>query len=172
MPFRSPKTVARKHATATHVPRAHHDHAKCAADAMRTAGDVCARRGARLTDIRRRVLNAVWAGHAPIGAYDILAALNAERGRIAPMAVYRALDFLIAQGLVHRLASLNAFVGCAQPRETHTAHFMICRVCKSATELDGATVTRAVRKVLSAHGFVAESEIVEVQGVCAHCGRA
>jgi Fur family zinc uptake transcriptional regulator len=150
-------------------PHPHHDHARCTADALRTAEAVCAKRGARLTDIRRRVLTSVWSSHAPIGAYDILAGLNADSGKIAPMAVYRALDFLMEHGLVHRLASLNAFVGCALADERHTAHFLICRACKSATEMDGAAVTRAVKKTLTAHGFIPEIEIIEIQGLCAHC---
>ncbi len=150
-------------------PHPHHDHTRCAADAMRTAEALCAKRGARLTDIRRRVLKAVWASHAPMGAYDILAGLNAGTGKIAPMAVYRALDFLMEHGLVHRLASLNAFIGCALATESHAAHFLICRGCKSATEMEGAALTRAVKKTLSAHGFVPETEIIEIQGLCAHC---
>ncbi|MGE4064016.1 MAG: Fur family transcriptional regulator [Rhodospirillaceae bacterium] len=139
---------------------------------MRTAEAVCEKRGARLTAIRRRVLAAVWSSHAPVGAYDILAELNADRGKTAPMAVYRALDFLMEQGLVHRLASLNAFIGCALASESHTAHFLICRGCKSATEMDGAAVTRAVKKSLSAHGFFPETEIIEIQGLCAYCRKA
>ncbi|MGE3476652.1 MAG: Fur family transcriptional regulator [Rhodospirillaceae bacterium] len=150
-------------------PHPHHDHSRCAADALRTAEAVCEKHGARLTEIRRRVLDAVWASHAPIGAYDILAELNTDGGKIAPMAVYRALDFLMEHGLVHRLASLNAFIGCALASERHTAHFLICRSCKSATEMDGTAVTRAVKKTLSEHGFVPETEIVEIQGLCAHC---
>jgi Fur family zinc uptake transcriptional regulator len=85
------------------------------------------------------------------------------------MAVYRALDFLMEHGLVHRLASLNAFIGCALATENHAAHFLICRGCKSATEMEGAALTRAVKKTLSAHGFVPETEIIEIQGLCAHC---
>lgn len=161
----TPRDVA--HAAAFPHPR--HDHARCTADALRTAEAVCAARGARLTDIRRRVLAAVWASHAPVGAYDILAALNADGGRIAPMAVYRALDFLMAQGLVHRLASLNAFVGCALAEARHAAHFLICRECRCAAEMTDPAFTRAVAKTLGAQGFAAESQIIEIQGVCARC---
>jgi Fur family zinc uptake transcriptional regulator len=171
MPSRSPKPVSQKAHGRGIFPHPHHDHAQCAAAALHTAEALCAKRGARLTDIRRRVLTAVWASHAPIGAYDILAGLNADGGKIAPMAVYRALDFLMEQGLVHRLASLNAFIGCALASERHTAHFLICRACKSATEMDGAAVTRAVKKTLSAHGFIPETEIIEIQGLCAHCSK-
>ena len=160
---------SRPRVSRTAFPHPHHDHSACAAEALRTAEAVCAARGTRLTDIRRRVLQTVWSSHTPIGAYDILAALNTDQGRIAPMAVYRALDFLMENGLVHRLASLNAFIGCALADEQHAAHFLICRCCKSATEMDGAAVTRAVKKTLDAHGFSPENEIIEIQGVCAHC---
>lgn len=152
-------------------PHPRHDHTRCADAALRTAEEICAKSGARLTEIRRQVLMAVWASHAPIGAYNILARLNADRGKTAPMAVYRALDFLMEHGLVHRLASLNAYVGCAWAKERHAAQFFICRACKSAVELDGSAVTRALKKTLTAHGLVSETEIIEVQGLCAHCSR-
>lgn len=167
MASKSRKPAARPAA----FPHPHHDHARCSADALRTAEAVCTKRGTRLTEIRRRVLQAVWSSHAPVGAYDILAALNGERGRIAPMAVYRALEFLMENGLVHRLASLNAFIGCALAEEHHKAHFLICRGCKSATEMEGSAFARAVKKTLSAHGFTPESEIIEIQGLCTHCAK-
>lgn len=165
MATRSRKTVS----PPSGFPHPHHDHSRCTADALRTAETVCEKHGARLTEIRRTVLQAVWASHAPIGAYDILARLNAGGGKIAPMTVYRALDFLMEQGLVHRLASLNAFIGCSLASEHHNAHFLICRMCKSATEMDGAAVTQAVHETLSAHGFTPETEVIEIQGLCAHC---
>ena len=94
-----------------------HDHRVCVKDALEQATAICAKRGARLTPIRRRVLELIWASHKPSGAYDILEALSQEsRGkRIAPPTVYRALDFLLEQGLIHRLESLNAFIGCPHP---------------------------------------------------------
>lgn len=147
----------------------HHDHTRCTATAMRTAEEVCAARGTRLTEIRRRVLSAVWRSHAPVGAYDILASLNAEGGKIAPMAVYRALDFLRDHGLVHRLASLNAFIGCAQAEEHHSAHFLICRNCKATAEMEEPHLTRAVDHALKTHGFTAEHQVVEIQGLCGAC---
>ena len=100
-------------ATARAFPRPGHDHAPCAKDALMRAEKLCRRKGLRFTDVRRRVLGAIWEGHAPKGAYDILATLNTGGGRHAPMAVYRALDFLQTHGLVHRVESRNAFVGCA-----------------------------------------------------------
>jgi len=72
---------------------------------------------------------------------------------------------------VHRLASLNAFIGCPHAEERHTAHFLICRVCKTAAEMQSPAVARAVDRTASEHGFTAEQQIVEIQGLCAHCGQ-
>jgi Fur family zinc uptake transcriptional regulator len=151
-------------------PRPGHDHTRCASQALRTAEALCIRRGVRFTDMRRRVFAAVWESHAPIGAYDILAQLNAAGGRNAPMAVYRALDFLIEHGLIHRVASLNAFVGCACPGDNHTNPLLICRMCGTVAELDAPAVHTAVAKAVP--GFAVESEVIEISGVCPHCRRA
>ena len=91
-----------------------HDHSRCVSHALAEAEAICARQGLRLTALRKRVLELVWASHKPLGAYDILGVLSDEDGRrAAPPTVYRALDFLLENGLVHRIASLNAFVGCS-----------------------------------------------------------
>lgn len=151
-------------------PKPGHNHARCAAEALRKAEAVCAARKTRLTHIRRDVLSIVWQSHVPIGAYDILARLNATGGKNAPMAVYRALEFLIEHNLVHRLASLNAFIGCAHMgEETHAAQFLICRACGTAAELDSAPLKRALTQAVAERGFAIDSQIVEISGVCPHC---
>ena len=106
-----------------------HDHRHCLKDALDRAAALCRDRGVRLTPIRRRVLELVWSGHRPLGAYDILDALQAERRGAAPPTVYRALDFLREQGLVHRIESRNSFVGCPDPDTPHGGQFLICRTC-------------------------------------------
>jgi len=95
-----------------HIPDVAHDHASCVAAAVATAEKLCQERGLRFTSIRCRVLELVWGSHKPIGAYDILEVLGKESESAAPPTVYRALEFLIEAGLVHRLDSLNAFIGC------------------------------------------------------------
>ena len=102
-----------------HIPVAQHDHADCVAEAILTAELLCRDRGLRFTAIRRRVLELVWDSHKPIGAYDILEILGKESSSAAPPTVYRALEFLIEAGLVHRLDSLNAFIGCPDPASRH-----------------------------------------------------
>ena len=97
-----------------------HDHSQCVDSALADADALCARQGVRLTALRRRVLELVWQSHKPLGAYDILGTLSEEDGRrAAPPTVYRALDFLMENGLIHRIASLNAFIGCVRPEHSH-----------------------------------------------------
>ena len=150
-----------------------HNHARCSTDALRTAEALCAARGVRLTDTRREVLSLVWQSHVPIGAYDILAKLNKDGGKVAPMAVYRALEFLMDQGLVHRIASLNAYIGCAhmddEHDDSHAAQFLICKKCGTAAELESAPLTRALKQAVAARGFTMGSQIVEISGLCPHC---
>ena len=147
-----------------------HNHDRCAANALTKAEDICRVSGKRLTDTRRRVLESVWESHAPIGAYDSLAKLNGGGGRTAPMAVYRALEFLMENGLVHRIASQNAFVGCARPETDHAAGFLICRECGTTAELDSQSLSDALKSAVAARGFTVDKQVLELSGTCPHCG--
>lgn len=153
-------------------PRAAHDHARCRDDALAQAAELCGRRGLRLTELRRRVLELVWDSHAPVGAYEILERLGdggEERRRAAPPTVYRALDFLSREGLVHRLDSLNAFVGCSAPEAAHRACFLICRGCRNAAELREPGLEGSLDRVAAAAGFAVERATVELAGLCSRC---
>ena len=127
------------------------------------------RRGARLTELRRRVLELIWLSHEPVGAYALLERLARERGPVAPPTVYRALDFLIAHGLVHRLASRNAFIGCARPDRDHIGQFLVCSGCGVAAELDDRRIDAAIRDGAAAAGFAVEHPVVELAGRCPQC---
>jgi Fur family zinc uptake transcriptional regulator len=141
--------------------------------ALAEADALCARKGLRLTALRRRVLELVWQSHKPLGAYDILAVLSEEDGRrAAPPTVYRALDFLLENGLVHRIASLNAFTGCNHPTHAHQGQFLICRECHAAIELQHPVISEAVIAAAAEVGFQVEGQTVEVIGVCAGCKAA
>jgi Fur family zinc uptake transcriptional regulator len=153
-------------------PPAAHDHGGCVADALATAEALCRQRGLRFTAIRRRVLELVWDSHKPIGAYDILDVLNRDGKKAAPPTVYRALEFLIEADLVHRLDSLNAFVGCADPSSSHTGQFLICRGCHSVAELDDADIDGLVREKAGLLGFSAIHQMLEIQGLCRACRNA
>lgn len=147
-----------------------HSHQACIEQALAAATELCNRQGLRLTPIRRRVLELVWQSHRPLGAYEILARLSEDEGKpAAPPTVYRALDFLLDHGLVHRLASLNAFIGCDRPHQAHQGHFLICRLCRVAHELPHDDIDQAVERAAAALGFAVEQQVVEVSGVCAPC---
>ena len=154
-------------------PHTPHDHSRCVSSALDTAEKVCARDGARLTALRKRVLELVWQSHKPLGAYDILDTLSREDGRrAAPPTVYRALDFLLEQGLVHRIASLNAFMGCNSPSHPHQGQFLICRSCRVAVELDQPAIDQAIHDSAATLDFQVEGQTVEITGLCAACKAA
>src|SRR5687767_3862769 len=100
-----------------------HDHALCVDDALAAAERQCAAKGARLTEQRRRVLELIWKSHAPVGAHTLLDRLREQGVRAQPPTVYRALEFLVENGLIHRIESLNAYIGCAEPAERHVGQF-------------------------------------------------
>jgi len=150
-------------------PARNHDHLRCVADAMADATRLCRARGVRLTPVRARVLEIVWQKHKPMGAYDILAVLGAEGRSAAPPTVYRALEFLQEQGLVHRLSSLNAFMGCSRPGHPGSGQFLICQTCGNAAELNDGGVERAISRSAASQGFAVHGHTVEISGVCPEC---
>jgi Fur family zinc uptake transcriptional regulator len=145
-----------------------HDHADCVSVALQSAEQVCAQKGVRLTTLRRRVLELVWESHRPVGAYDILEVLMKEQ-RAAPPTVYRTLGFLQEQGLVHRIASINAFVGCISPKTPHTGQFLICGTCQDSVEILSEKVTDALRESAVSAGFDIHQQTVEIIGKCKRC---
>lgn len=146
-----------------------HDHAACISTALSSAEALCAERGVQLTALRRRVLELVWASHTPIGAYEILAKLAGETGRVQPPTVYRALDFLKSQGLIHRIESKNAFIGCTQPEARHSGQFLLCRACGETAELADDKALSALQREAAALGFTVERQTIELEGLCPRC---
>jgi Fur family zinc uptake transcriptional regulator len=152
--------------------RGKHDHTRCMSRTMKAAEKVCAQRGLQLTPIRRRVLELVSERHAPVGAYDILGALKKSEGALAPPTVYRALEFLLDAGLIHRIDTLNAFISCESPEDMHTGQFLVCRSCSRVTELDDPAITRLLVQKAKAAGFTTDTQSVEIKGLCADCSRS
>ena len=136
---------------------------------MANAEQLCRDQGLRFTALRRRVLELVWNSHAPVGAYDILNELGQGGKNAAPPTVYRTLDFLLDAGLVHRLDSLSAFVGCPDPAHPHSGQFLICRSCRSVAELDDRDIQQLVADRAKALGFVSEQQMLEIEGLCRSC---
>jgi len=148
-----------------------HDHGACVAAALAAAERRCTRAGARLTETRRRVLELIWAEGQPLGAYDLIERLSAERGRVAPPTVYRALEFLLAHGLVHRIESRNAYFGCTRPEAADCGPVLICRRCGAVAEPETAGIDAALAAEAERLGFRLEGRTVEVSGLCPVCAR-
>lgn len=147
-----------------------HNHMHCISDALDAAHALCDERGVRLTPLRQQVLELVWQNHKPLGAYVLMDMLaTASTRRVAPPTVYRALDFLLEQGLIHRINGLNAFIGCPFPNKKHQSHFLICRLCGIAVELDASALTLNIQLAARTAGFSVESHSVEVMGTCPQC---
>jgi Fur family zinc uptake transcriptional regulator len=132
----------------------------------------CEERGIRLTPLRAQVLGLIAEAGRPVKAYDLLDSMKALNGSSAPPTVYRALDFLLEQGFIHRLASMNAFVGCHHPHERHSVPFLICDGCHSAIELEDERITRLLDTQAKAMGFSPRAQTLEVHGLCASCSAA
>ncbi|MBF7052424.1 transcriptional repressor [Halomonas sp. KAO] len=130
----------------------------------------CQQRGARFTPIRRRVLEMIAEASGALKAYDLLDRLAAEHASARPPTVYRALEFLIDQGLVHRIESLNAYVACPCPEHSHGFQLLICRLCGRVEELHLEDVNAQLADCAQQLGFRVERQTIELLGRCDACG--
>ena len=149
-----------------------HDHAHCAHDALERAEALTKATGARLTPVRRRVLEILLEEHKALGAYDVLARLTTEGFGNQPPVAYRALEFLVEQGLAHRIQRLNAFTACVHMGEDHAPAFLICRVCNTVAEAEASTARRSLEAEAARAGFRVERTTIEALGLCPSCQSA
>lgn len=154
---------------------------------LERAEALCARLGGRMTQQRREILGLILDAETPVGAYDLLEKIKTPDRRPAPPTVYRALDFLLEHGLIHRIERLSAFVPCTHLMQDapahdpdhchehdhdtclHTAQFLICRTCKAVTEIAESSVLSTLRDICRDQNFVMQGASVEVIGLCADC---
>ncbi len=129
----------------------------------------CQRRGARLTPTREHVLRLLVDQQKPVKAYDLLALFKHDQAGAAPPTIYRALEFLVVQGFVHKLESINAFVSCGHLDATHQGQFLICDHCETAVELDDASLSARIQQAAKKRGFHPERQTIEVHGLCRSC---
>jgi Fur family zinc uptake transcriptional regulator len=150
----------------------HHHHTHNARAFVREVAAACEARGLRLTEIRSQVLDLIAASEKPIKAYDLLDKLKDDRSNAAPPTVYRALDFLLENGFIHKLQSINAYVGCHHPSVAHHVPFLICDVCENAIEICDERVAKLLSEQARSLGFQTRAQTLEVHGTCERCGRA
>lgn len=148
-----------------------HDHHACIENAVADAERICAERGTRFTDLRRRILTMIWQGHKAVKAYDLLDQLATEGGSAKPPTVYRALDFLMEEGLVHKIESLNAYVGCPHPGGNHVSQFLICDNCETVEEITSEALSGAVNTAAADSDFKIHKQTLELHGLCKRCAQ-
>jgi Fur family transcriptional regulator, zinc uptake regulator len=142
---------------------------------VRAVEKACSERGLRLTPIRARVLGLIAEAGKPVKAYDLLDMVRSGKGAgaDAPPTIYRALDFLLANGFIHKLQSVNAFVACHHPNSAqHSVPFLICDSCHAAVELEDELVVASLDERARALGFRPQAQTLEVHGLCAACAAA
>ena len=153
-----------------------HDHGRCRGDALAAAEALCAARKLRLTPARAFVLETLLESHRAMTAYELLDRLGAAGLGSQPPVVYRALDFLVANGLVHRIERLGAFVACTHGPDPggsgHSAGFLVCRVCRTVAETAVPRPAPGLVTEAEAAGFAIERTVVEAEGLCAGCREA
>jgi len=153
-------------------PSPKHDHHACTQNIVTHAEQVCARTGARLTGQRRDVLVCVAESHQAVGAYEIIERMAVHGPRPAPITVYRALEFLQGQNLVHKIESRNAYVACSEHHDGAPAALLICEICGNVSEVLDRGAAAGIIDAAKAQGFTVKHSVVELSGTCAHCGSA
>ena len=154
------------HAHSAFVP---HDHASCAHDVLALGEQRLTDAGQRLTPVRRRALEILLDSPRALGAYEVLERLVADGFANQPPVAYRALEFLVEQGLVHRISRLNAFAACMHVGEVHDPAFLICRTCHAVAEAPAVAVIAALEDAARGLQFSVERSTVEALGLCPAC---
>lgn len=146
-----------------------HRHRDCIEHALLTAEKICLEKNVRLTDIRKHVLELICANHKAIGAYELLDLFREQDAKAKPVTIYRALDFLMDAGLVHKIESLNAFIACLQAEAQHKSAILICDQCKNAYEMDASSVYESLFALSETVQFKPDCLTLELHGLCVSC---
>lgn len=174
-----PATHSTDHSCQFHQHDVYHGHHNDPIKRMQEAKDHCLERGVRFTPLREEVYALILAADKPMGAYDLISALQFSRQKsktigdkiknIAPPTIYRSLEFLLNEGLIHQLSSMNAYVPCCHPRSNHAAAFLICRVCEKVEECSNLPVNAMMDFATDDAKFTIERSVIELKGICRDC---
>ena len=146
-----------------------HDHGDCVRRVLGEAERRAAEDKVNFTPVRRHALEILLESHAAMPAYGLLKRLDEDGFGSQPPVAYRALDFLMEQGFVHKVERLNAFVACMYPHEAHTPAFLVCRNCRSVAETCAPPSPAALLREARAAGFAIERSVMEAEGLCRAC---
>ncbi len=146
-----------------------HSHTRCIDDALQSAELICTERKIRFTDLRMQVLRMIWENHEPVKAYDLMDKLKDGDVSAKPPTVYRTLDFLLENGLVHKINSLNAYVGCSHPQTHSECYFLVCDQCEEIKECCNSVLNEQIAQTASRYHFTPQSTSLEIHGICQDC---
>ena len=136
---------------------------------LQVAEQICSDNHARLTPIRKAVFELVSKAKIPLSAYELLSQLKQNYPNAQPPTIYRALDFLIDQKLVHKLSTINAYYVCDCPGDKHAVLFLICKLCNHAKEVIEPTLMQQLGQSIQASGYIEQYPVMEVMGTCPKC---
>ena len=153
----------------THCSEQTHNHQSCINQALNSAEKICKKKSIRLTPIRKRIFELVWSNHKAVGAYELLETLHLENPKAKPVTIYRALDFLLEAGLIHKVESLNAFIGCLKPEIAHNSVLLICNNCHQTDEIEAQAVYENICQIAKQNAFSPQNITFELHGFCQAC---
>lgn len=145
---------------------------------LAAATEQCRARNVRFTQLRQQIYKLVLQANKPVGAYDLITQLQQARlanrepnasKNVAPPTVYRSLEFLLSEGLIHQLTSINAYIPCCHPRAEHTAAFLICEQCQKVQECSSLPVQEMIGFAEQDVGFSVTRSVIELSGHCQDC---
>lgn len=136
---------------------------------MSQAEALCERAHVRLTPIRRDLLTLIYSHNEHLTAYELLRLLRNTYPKAEAMTVYRTLDFLQKQQLIHRVASQNAYTACDTPEHQHQAQLLLCEKCGQAEEIKAAHLEEALHTMARQYQFVLSDKPMEITGICKNC---
>lgn len=138
---------------------------------LREAEETCARNGVRLTKLRRAILELLLTAGHPVKAYDLIEQMRDKGQRLTPATVYRILDFLLENGLAHRVNALNAYMPCTCNHDEHAMLMFVCSKCRQAEEVEDAALYESMRARLGELGMSLQDNCIEIQGTCRNCSK-
>ena len=160
----------------SHEDGPHHGHAHgtpaSAEAALALAEEYCRERGEKLTPIRRKVLELLLTSGRATKAYSLLDDMRQIHPGSAPPTVYRALDFLLSAGLVHKIESINAFAVCHDLTQCQHGILVVCQQCGNVTELHQPALREALVEQIENAGYRLANDGIELKGLCSACQAA
>ncbi len=146
-----------------------HNHKECSKRVIKNAKEVCHEGSLNLTPIRKKVLEIIASNHKPSRAYDILSKLKDGGFSDKPPTVYRALDFLIENKMVHKLSTINAYVACFNDEAEEVSCFLICEKCQDIEEFQDEAVIKAMTNIGKNKRINIKNVNLEISFRCDQC---